>query len=33
MKYALFWCMTYLILAYVVYHVVNVGLCYTHGWL
>ena len=31
MKYALFWCMTYLILAYVFYHAVNVALCYTHG--
>jgi hypothetical protein len=31
MKYALFWCMTYLVLAYVVYHLVGVvSVSYTH---
>jgi hypothetical protein len=33
MKYALFWCMTYLILVYVVYHLVGVVLCYTWEYL
>ena len=33
MKTALFWCMTYLILAYVVYHLVGVMLCYTWEYL
>ena len=33
MKTALFWCMTYLTLAYVVYHLVGVVLCYTWEYL
>ncbi len=33
MKYALFWGMTYLVLAYVVYHLIGVALCYAWEYL
>ena len=33
MKTLLFWFMTYLILAYVVYHLIGVMLCYTWEYL